>query len=87
MRHNEKRVRAEGLTDSVQLRRIKYDRAVDTSEASASARTEAPLPAANAVRLHAVHCLTSRDTSIAVCAEAQFAYPTRARAGRDERNR
>jgi hypothetical protein len=40
------------LTDKFQLRRIQQDRAVDTSEASASARTAAPPTAANAVRLH-----------------------------------
>ena|SRR5688572_33270562 len=43
------------LTDSVQLQRIKQDRAVDTSEASASARSIPPLPAATHVRCHLLH--------------------------------
>ena len=37
------------LTDKFQLRRTKLNRAVDTSEARASARTIAPPPAANSV--------------------------------------
>ena len=41
------------LTDKFQLRGIQQDRAVDTSAASASARTITPPPAANAVRPHA----------------------------------
>jgi hypothetical protein len=38
------------LTDRFQLQRIRQDRAVDASKASASARTITPLTAANAVR-------------------------------------
>jgi len=41
------------LTDTFQLRRIKQFRAVDTRAARASARSIAPLPAANPVRQNA----------------------------------
>ena len=45
-------------TDSVQLRSLQQDRAVDTSGASASARTIAPPPAATPVR----HLATADST-------------------------
>ena len=47
-------------TDSVQLRWSKQYRAVDASKASASARSLAPLPAANSVRQPAVRLTIGR---------------------------
>jgi hypothetical protein len=43
------------LTARLQLQRIQLDRAVDTSEASASACSVTSLPAANSVRQHEIH--------------------------------
>ena len=67
------------LPDSVQLRRIQEDRAVDTSEASASARSNAPPTAAT----HVSRRLTGHHTRTPVPCLFENACTTRPSAAQD----